>query len=49
MELKMGMGRRGVRFPEEQGYWRLPVIFDVDDMVLCGESEGNGGKFYRGV
>ena len=35
-EVKMGMGRRGVRFLEE---WRLPSLFYADDLVLCSESE----------
>ena len=39
MELKMGMGRRGVRFQEEGGEWRLPSPFYTDDLVSCGESE----------
>ena len=38
-ELKMGMGRRRVRFQEEGREWRLPGILYVGDSVLCGESE----------
>ena len=35
----MGMGGRGVRFPEEEREWRLLDHFYADDLVLCGESE----------
>ena len=38
-EVKMGMGRRGVRFLEEGGEWRLPGLLYSDDLVLCGELE----------
>ena len=38
-EVKMGMGRRGVRFMEEGREWRLPGLLYADDLVLCGESE----------
>ena len=38
-EVKMGMGRRGVRFLEDGRYWRLPGLLYTDDLVLCGESE----------
>ena len=38
-EVKMGMGRWGVRFLEDRREWRLPRLFDADDMVLFGESE----------
>ena len=38
-EVKVGMGRRGVKFMEEGGEWRLPGPFYADDLVLCGESE----------
>ena len=38
-ELKMGMGRRGVRFQEEGREWKLPGLLYADDLVLCGESE----------
>ena len=34
-EVKMGMGRRGVRFQEEG---REPGLLFADDSVLCGES-----------
>ena len=40
-ELKMGMGRRGVRFQEEGWEWRLSGFLYADDLVLCGESEEN--------
>ena len=36
-EVKMGMGRRGVRFQEEGREWRLPGLLYADDMVLCGD------------
>ena len=38
-ELKMGMGRIGVRFQEEGREWRLPDLLYRDDLDLCGESE----------
>ena len=38
MEVKMGMGRRGVRFQEEGRGWRLPGLLCADDLVSCGES-----------
>ena len=33
------MGKRGMRFLEEGGEWRLPVLLYADDLVLCGGSE----------
>ena len=33
-DLKMGMGRRGVRFEEEGRQWRLPGVLYTDDLVL---------------
>ena len=41
-EVKMGMGKRGVRFLEEGREWRLPGFLYADDSVLCGESEKDG-------
>ena len=38
-ELKMEMGRRGVRFQEEGREWRLPGLLYADNLVLCGGSE----------
>ena len=38
-EVILGMRRRGVRFLEDGGEWRLPGILREDDLVLCGESE----------
>ena len=38
-EVKMGMGKRGVRFMEDGREWRLPGLLYADDLVLCGESE----------
>ena len=35
----MGMGRRGVKFQEEGGEWKLSGLLHEDDLVLCGESE----------
>ena len=35
----MGMGRRGMRFQEEEREWRLSALLYADDLVLCGESE----------
>ena len=37
--VKMGMGRRGVRFQEEGREWRLLGILYADYLVLCGEPE----------
>ena len=33
----MGMGRRGLRFLEDEREWRLPSLLYADDLVLCGE------------
>ena len=38
-ELKMGMGRRRVRFQEEGREWILLGLLYADDLVLFGESE----------
>ena len=38
-EVKMGMGRRGVRFLDDGKEWKLPGFVYADDLVLCGESE----------
>ena len=38
-EVKIGMGRRRVRFQEEGREWRLPALLYADDMDLCGESK----------
>ena len=40
-EVKMGMGRRGVRVLEEGRGWRLPALLYADDLVLCDESKKN--------
>ena len=37
-EVKMGMGRIGVRFMEEGREWSLPGLLYTDNLVLCGES-----------
>ena len=39
MEVKMGMGRRGVRFLKDGREWRLPSLLYAYDLVLCCESE----------
>ena len=36
--VKMGMGRRGVRFQEKGREWRLLGLLYADDLVLSGES-----------
>ena len=33
MELKIGMGKRGVRFIEEKRKWRLPALLYADDLA----------------
>ena len=38
-EVKMGMGRRGVRFQEEGRKWRLPGLLCANDLVLYSDSE----------
>ena len=38
-EVKIGRGRRGVRFLEESKYRRLIGLLYADDLALCGESE----------
>ena len=38
-EVKMGMGKRRMRFQEEGREWRLPGFLYADDLVLCGELE----------
>ena len=52
-ELKMGMGRRGVKFQEGGREGSLPGLLYVDDLVLCGESKedlraivGMVGRFF---
>ena len=37
--VKMGMGRRGVKFLEDGKEWKLPGLLYADVLVLCGESE----------
>ena len=39
-EVKMGMGRRGVSFLEDEREWRFPGLLYADDLVL---SEGDCG------
>ena len=38
-EVKIGMGRRGVRFQEEGREGRFPGLLYADDLALCGELE----------
>ena len=38
-EVKMGIGRREVRFQEEGREWRLPGLLYADDLVSFVESE----------
>ena len=38
-DVKMGMGRRGVKFQEEGRKWRLTGLMYADDLDLCGELE----------
>ena len=38
-EVKMGMGRRGVRSLEDWRQWKLPGLLYADDLVLCSDSE----------
>ena len=38
-EVKMGMGRRGVRYLEDGTEWRLPIFLYAYNLALCGESE----------
>ncbi|MCQ7056811.1 hypothetical protein, partial [Clostridioides difficile] len=38
-EVKMGLGRTGLRLLKEGREWRLPGFLYADDLVLCGESE----------
>ena len=39
IEVKVGLGRRGVSFLEDGREWRLTGPLYADDLVLCGESE----------
>ena len=38
-EVKMCMGRMGVRFLKEGREWKVPGLLYADDLVLCSESE----------
>ena len=38
-EVKIGMGRRGMRFQEKGREWRLPSFLYADDLVFCSELE----------
>ena len=40
-EVKMRIGRIGVRFMEEMRKWRLPDLLYTDNLGFCGESEEN--------
>ena len=37
-EVKMGMGKRGMRLLENGREWRLLGLLYADDLVLCGVS-----------
>ena len=41
-EVKMGMGRMGIRFLEDGREWRFPSLLYANDLVLWGP-EGDGG------
>ena len=41
-KVKIGMGRKGVRYQEEGREWKLPGLLYADNLVLCGESEDCG-------
>ena len=36
-EVKMGLGRMGVRFIEKGKDWRLPSLLYADDLFLCSK------------
>ena len=38
-EVKIGLGRMGVKFLKEEREWILPGLLYADDLVLCGKSE----------
>ena len=38
-EVKISLGRRGVRFQEEGRKWILPGLLYTDELVLYGEPE----------
>ena len=38
-EVKIGIGRKRVKFLEEGREWRLPGLLYADDLVLYGKSE----------
>ena len=40
-EVKIGMGRKGMRLVEDGREWRLPGLLYAEDLVLCGDSEEN--------
>ena len=40
-EMKIGMGRRGMRFLKEGREWKLPGLLYSNDLVLCDKSEEN--------
>ena len=37
-EVKVGIGRLGVRFQEEGREWRYPGFLYANDLILCSES-----------
>ena len=40
-EVSVGRGSRGVRFLEEGREWKLPGFLWADNLVLCGDLEGD--------
>ena len=42
-EMKIGIGRRGVRFLGNGREWRISDLLYADDLFVCGESEENMG------
>ena len=38
-ELKMRMGKKGMRFMEKGREWRLPGLLYANNLFLCGETE----------
>ena len=39
MEVKIGMGKKGMRFLKAGTEWRLPGLLYADNFALCGELE----------
>ena len=47
--VRMGMGRKGVRFMEHGREWRLLGLLYGDDLVLWGESEEDLRAMWNGL